>query len=454
MTENSSMMRRAAVASAIGTAAEYYDFFVLATAAIMFFGKLFFPSTDPLVGTVLGFATYAVGFVARPLGGIIFGHFGDKLGRKKALVITILIVGLGTFCIGLLPTYEKIGFWAPLILVAIRLLQGFGVGGEQAGAVLMTAEYAPLKCRGFYASWVQLGAPLGFILPAGLFALLNGTLSEAQMLDWGWRVPFLLSLVLVVIGLYVRLRIDESPVFAEIRQAKSVATRPVLEVLRQYPGTIMKGVFAKLIEACIFALYSTIVLAYGKANHLDDTMILQTIIVAVIIELICIPYAGHLTDRFGRRPVYITGAVLQVVLVVPFFLAINTGERWLTQIMMILVLSIGHSLVYSPQASMFPELFPARIRCSGIALIWQIGSLVGSGLLGVTAVKIIQATNGHYSGLATYVAVLGIASVLGLWFLPETAPAARPDGDLHDWGNKGAMKKKDSVNAYEPGMVK
>jgi MFS family permease len=287
-----------------------------------------------------------------------------------------------------------------------------------------------------------------------LFALLNGTLSEAQMLDWGWRIPFLLSLILVVIGLYVRLSIDESPVFAKIRQTKSVATRPVLEVLRQYPGTILKGVFAKLIEACIFALYSTIILAYGKANHLDDTMILQTIIVAVIIELFCIPYAGHLTDRFGRRPIYIAGAVLQVVMVVPFFLAINTGERWLTQIMMIVVLSVGHSLVYSPQASMFPELFPARIRCSGIALIWQIGALVGSGLLGLTAVKIIQATNGHYSGLATYVIVLGFASILGLWFLPETAPAVRKDGDLHDWGGNEAIKKNDSVSVVEPVSVK
>jgi MHS family shikimate/dehydroshikimate transporter-like MFS transporter len=430
------MLRRAAVASTIGTAAEYYDFFVYATAAVLFFGKLFFPSADPMVGTVAAFATYAVGFLARPIGGIVFGHFGDKLGRKKALVVTILIVGLGTFVIGLMPTYERIGFWAPLALVLIRVLQGFGVGGEQAGAVLMTAEYAPRERRGFFASWVQLGAPAGFLMPAGLFAVLTSTLSEQQMLDWGWRIPFLLSLLLVVIGLYVRLRIDESPVFDEIRKTKAVESRPVAEVLRTYPGIIVKGVFAKLVEACVFAMYSTIVLAYGKANHLNEALLLQSILVAVGLELFTIPLAGHLSDKFGRRPIYMAGAILQVLLVVPFFLMLNTGDRLWTQLAMVLVLSVGHALCYSPQASMFPELFPTRMRCSGIALIWQIGSLIGSGVLGLAAVKIIQATQGHYSGLAIYVAVLGVASVIALAVLPETAPVRRGGRDLQDWGQR------------------
>lgn len=420
--DNKPIIRRVASASAIGTAAEYYDFFAYGTAAVLFFGHLFFPSSDPLISTLAAFATYAVGFLARPLGGIVFGHIGDKVGRKKALVITILIVGLGTFCIGLLPTYEKIGVWAPVLLILIRVLQGFGVGGEQAGAVLMTAEYSEPKHRGFFASWVQIGAPVGFLLPLALFALLNATLSPETMMDYGWRIPFLLSLLLVIVGLFIRLRIDESPVFAQIRETKAEESRPLVEVIRDFPGIVVKGVCAKLIEACTFAMFTVIVLAYGKANNLDANILMETMIVAVILEIFAIPLMGSLCDRIGRKPVYIMGALLQVIMIVPFFLAINQDSFWLTQLVMILVLSVGHSMCYAPQASYFPELFPTHIRCSGIALIWQMGSLIGSGILGLVAVKILQVTEGHYYGLATYVVVLGVISIIGLLMMPETAP--------------------------------
>ncbi|WAH53008.1 MHS family MFS transporter [Pseudescherichia vulneris] len=420
--DNKPIIRRVASASAIGTAAEYYDFFAYGTAAVLFFGHLFFPSSDPLISTLAAFATYAVGFLARPLGGIVFGHIGDKVGRKKALVITILIVGLGTFCIGLLPTYEKIGIWAPVLLIFIRVLQGFGVGGEQAGAVLMTAEYSEPKHRGFFASWVQIGAPVGFLLPLALFALLNATLSAEAMMDYGWRIPFLLSLLLVIVGLFIRLKIDESPVFAQIRETKAEESRPLVEVIRDFPGIVVKGVCAKLIEACTFAMFTVIVLAYGKANNLDANILMETMIVAVILEIFAIPLMGSLCDKIGRKPVYIMGALLQVIMIVPFFLAINQDSFWLTQLVMILVLSVGHSMCYAPQASYFPELFPTHIRCSGIALIWQMGSLIGSGILGLVAVKILQVTEGHYYGLATYVAVLGVISVIGLLMMPETAP--------------------------------
>lgn len=420
--DNKPIIRRVASASAIGTAAEYYDFFAYGTAAVLFFGHLFFPSSDPLISTLAAFATYAVGFLARPLGGIVFGHIGDKVGRKKALVITILIVGLGTFCIGLLPTYEKIGIWAPVLLIFIRVLQGFGVGGEQAGAVLMTAEYSEPKHRGFFASWVQIGAPVGFLLPLALFALLNATLSPEAMMDYGWRIPFLLSLLLVIVGLFIRLKIDESPVFAQIRETKAEESRPLVEVIRDFPGIVIKGVCAKLIEACTFAMFTVIVLAYGKANNLDANILMETMIVAVILEIFAIPLTGSLCDKIGRKPVYIMGALLQVIMIVPFFLAINQDSFWLTQLVMILVLSVGHSMCYAPQASYFPELFPTHIRCSGIALIWQMGSLIGSGILGLVAVKILQVTEGHYYGLATYVAVLGVISLIGLLMMPETAP--------------------------------
>jgi MFS family permease len=431
--KTSAMLRRVAAASTIGTAAEYYDFFVYGTAAVLVFGAKFFPSSDPLIGTLAAFATYAVGFVARPLGGIVFGHFGDRIGRKKALIVTILIVGLGTFAIGLLPDYSQIGIWAPASLILIRVLQGFGVGGEQAGAVLLTAEYAPPRERGFFASLVQLGAPAGFLIPSGLFALLSATLTHAQLMDWGWRLPFLGSIVLVVVGLYIRLRTEESPIFASIRETKAVESRPVVEVVKQFGPTIVKGVGAKLIEACTFAMYTMIVLAYGRAHDISESLLLQTIIVAVVLELLAIPLAGALSDRIGRRTTFIAGAVLQVLLVVPLFHAVDSGSRLAIQAAMILAISVGHSLCYAPQASLFPELFPARVRCSGIALIWQIGSLIGSGVLGLVAVKLIQATQGASIGLVIYVAVLGIISAVCIFLLPETAPARR-GGDLHDWG--------------------
>lgn len=429
------VIRRVATASAIGTAAEYYDFFAYGTAAVLFFGHLFFPSSDPLISTLAAFATYAVGFLARPIGGIVFGHIGDKVGRKKALVITILIVGLGTFCIGLLPTYEKIGIWAPVLLILIRVLQGFGVGGEQAGAVLMTAEYSPSERRGFFSSWVQIGAPTGFLLPMALFAVLNMTLTEQAMMDYGWRIPFLLSALLIIVGLFIRLRIDESPVFAQIRETKAAESRPVVEVIRDYPGLVVKGVCAKLIEACAFAMFTVIVLAYGKANGLNANWLMDAMIVAVLLEIVAIPAMGALSDRIGRKPVYITGALLQVIAIVPFFLAINQDSYWITQLAMILVITFGHSMCYAPQASWFPELFPTHIRCSGIALIWQMGSLIGSGVLGLVAVKILQMTGGHYYGMAAYVIVLGVISIIGLKGLPETAPNKRNGKEYQSWGN-------------------
>ncbi len=431
--ETTAKIRRVATASAIGTAAEYYDFFAYGTAAVLFFGHLFFPSSDPLVSTLAAFATYAVGFLARPLGGVVFGHMGDKVGRKKALVITILIVGLGTFCIGLLPTYEKIGFWAPAALIFIRVLQGFGVGGEQAGAVLMTAEYSEPARRGYFASWVQIGAPTGFLLPLALFAVLNRLLTPEQMMSWGWRIPFLLSALLVIVGLFIRLKIDESPVFAEIRATKAVESRPVVEVLRDYPGIIFKGVCAKLVEACVFAMFTVIVLAYGKANNLSAGILMDAMIVAVFLEILMIPAMGALSDRLGRKTVYMAGAILQVVAIIPFFLLINQNNYWLTQLAMIIVLTFGHAMVYAPQASYFPELFPTHVRCSGIALIWQVGSLIGSGILGLVAIKILQMTNGHYNGLAVYVLVLGVVSIIGLAMMPETAPLRRKS-EYQSWG--------------------
>ena len=427
--------RRVALASTIGTIAEYYDFFAYGTAAALVFGKLFFPSADPLLGTVAAFASFAVGFIARPIGGMVFGHFGDKVGRKKALIVTILIVGLGTVCIGLLPTYAQAGWLAPAGLIAIRVLQGFGVGGEQAGAVLLTAEYAPSKRRGLMASLVQLGAPGGFLIPSALFAVLTHALTDEQFLAWGWRIPFLASSLLVMIGLYIRLRIDESPIFAKIRAAKEVESAPLLQVLRSFPGIVLRGLLAKLVESIAFTLYTMVVLVYGKSHGLDASLILQSIIVAVVLELPMILLAGWLSDRLGRRTVFIFGALMQFVLVYPFFAAVDTGNALMLHVAMICALSIAHAFCYAPQASMFPELFPARVRCSGIALIWQFGSLLGGGLFSVLSIKLIQMMHGSSAGIVAYLMIVSAISAIALYTLPETAPRRRKGEELHDWGS-------------------
>jgi MFS family permease len=419
------------MASTIGTIAEYYDFFVYSTAAALVFGKLFFPSSDPLVGTLAAFGTYALGFLARPLGGIVFGHFGDVLGRKRALIVTILICGLSTFSIGFLPTYETIGMWAPCLLILIRIIQGIGVGGEQAGALLMTAEYAAPRDRGFLASFVQIGAPAGF---------LTGTLTDAQFLSWGWRIPFMASLLLVAIGLYIRLQISESPIFAEIRRKREVSSVPLREVLQNYRGTVITGILVKMIETVVFAMYPIIVLAYAKLHQVDTSMLLRCIIIAIVLELFAIPLVGKLTDYWGRRPVYMAGIILQVLLAWPFFLAIDSGNWLPIQIVMILALTIGHALLFAPQGSLFPELFPARIRCSGIALVWQIGSLIGSGVLGLFAVKLMQIGQGSSTSLVIYVMAVGIVSALALLRLPETAWRRRGNKDLFDWETTGEQK--------------
>jgi MFS transporter, MHS family, shikimate and dehydroshikimate transport protein len=416
------MLRRVAAATAIGTAVEWYDFFIYGTAAALVFNKLFFPSFEPLVGTLAALSTYAVGFIARPLGGVVFGHIGDKVGRKGALVATLLIVGIGTFVIGLMPTYERIGMWAPIGLVFIRLLQGFGVGGEQGNAILIMCEHAPPNQRGFYGSWVQIGAPAGFLLPSALFAILTATQSEETFLAWGWRIPFLLSIVLVGIGLYIRVKLTESPLFVKVRKQHAEDSRPVVDVVREYSRQILLGSGAKIAESALFTIYAVVVVAYAVNRGIPKNVIANAILIAVAIELFTLPLFGALSDRIGRRPVYLGGAVLQFVIAFPFFMLVNTAQKELVWLAMVLVLSVGHAAMYGPQAAFFSELFPTRLRASGVSLVQQFGSLVGGGLASILTAWFLQLSGGEPWLIAGYIAVLAAITAASVVVLPETAP--------------------------------
>ncbi|MFC7342193.1 MFS transporter [Saccharopolyspora griseoalba] len=423
---------RTVAASVIGTIAEYYDFFIYGTASALVFNEVFFPDVDPLVGTLAAFSTYAVGFFARPLGGLVWGHVGDRLGRKRTLVYTLLLTGLGTFVVGLMPTYEQIGIWAAVVLVLVRLIQGFGVGGEQGGALLLTAEAAPPGKRGFYGSFVQMGSPAAYLIPTALFAVLEAQLSDEAFLTWGWRIPFLLSALVVVIGLYIRLRVPESETFRAVKEQQRPQQAPLKALLRDHRREVVGGLLAKFVEAAVFPLYTIFLVSYAKQHGVDSGIVLDAVIIAIVAELIMLPLWGRLTDRIGRRTTFAGAAALNLVLLVPAFLAVETGDVVVITALMVAGLALGHAGTYAPQASYFPELFPSASRYSGVSVVWQFGAMIASGPFTVVASALLVLAGGGFALVAVYVAALIGLSLLGLRMLPETAPNRR-DGEYADW---------------------
>lgn len=419
-----SELRKVVVASTIGTTVEWYDFFIYATASSLVFNKLFFPNLPPLIGTLVSLGTYAAGFVARPIGGLIFGHIGDRLGRKSALVTTLMIVGIATFVIGLMPTYETIGLAAPLVLVFIRLLHGFGIGGEQGNAILICYEHAPVERRGFFGSWVMIGAPAGFVVPLGMFAILDLVLSPEQFLAWGWRIPFLFSVVLVAVGLYIRLSLTESPMFARLREeAAGKATRgPLATVFKEHFRSVAWGCCAKLAESIIFTTFAVIIVGYAVSQGISRQLMINGTLIAILCELVTLPMFGALTDRLGRRPVYLFGALVCMLVSIPAFGMIFYKMNDWIWLALVVALAVGHSAMYATQAAFFSELFPTRIRASGVSVIQQFGALFGSGL-GLLAGWLLAAGGGtpwYYCG---YLLVNLVITVLGVSMLPETAPS-------------------------------
>ncbi|WP_200216380.1 MFS transporter [Micromonospora coerulea] len=425
-----SSIRKVVAASLVGTTIEWYDFFVFGSAAALVFNTLFFPKFDPLVGTILAFATYAVGFVARPLGGIVFGHFGDRVGRKRMLVLSLLIMGVATFAIGLLPTHASIGVWAPILLVICRLLQGFAVGGEWGGAVLMVAEHGDPARRGFWASWPQAGVPAGNLLAVGVLAIMTATTSDAAFASWGWRVPFLLSAALVAIGLYVRVSLRESPVFqraqAEMERAQEPRRAPMLEVVQRYRRPVLVAMGARVVENVSYYIFTVFVLTYVTTElGMRRATALNAVLIASAVHFAAIPLWGALSDRVGRRPIYLLGAGGVLVWAFLFFTLVDT--RSFTAITAAIAGGlILHAAMYGPQAAFFSELFGTGVRYSGASIGYQLASVFAGSLAPIIAVALLAEFNSTVP-ISIYVAAMAVITIAALIASRETVRADLAD---------------------------
>jgi metabolite-proton symporter len=380
-----SSLARVIMSSLIGTTIEWYDFFLYGSAAALVFNKLFFPSFDPLVGTLLAFATYAVGFVARPLGGIVFGHFGDRIGRKKLLMWSLVMMGLATVLIGLLPGYASIGVWAPIGLIVLRVVQGFAVGGEWGGAVLMAAEHGDAKRRGYWASWPQAGVPLGLLLSAGILALMAGVQTNADFLRWGWRVPFLLSAILVIVGWYIRNRVTESPMFEVEIEAEAPPSTPAIDVFRERPRAVLLGAGLRVGENIVYYIVTVFSLTYLVDVAAETrSLALDALLIGAAVQFVAIPLLAMLSDRIGRRAVYAFGGFGSAIFVFLFFPMLASGsDAWI--ILAIVIALVLHASMYAPQAAFIAELFPTRIRYSGVSIAYQLTAIFAGSLAPIIA---------------------------------------------------------------------
>jgi metabolite-proton symporter len=415
-------VRRALLAGTVGTSIEWYDFFLYGTAAALVFPKLFFPGASHYAGVLAAFATYAVGFAARPVGAAIFGHWGDRIGRKATLVSTLLLMGIASVLIGVLPTYGSIGFWAPTLLVLLRIVQGIGVGGEWGGSVTLSMEWGDPKRRGFIASWPQVGVPIGLLLATGAVSLFSGITGPAFE-SWGWRIPFLLSAVLIAVGLWVRLGVMESPLFAREREQKRVERTPVIEVIKRNPREIILSALLRMSEQMPFYIFTVFVLEYGtKELGFDKGFVTNSVMAAAGLSLVMVPLFGHLSDKFGRKRVYIAGAALTAVWAVPYFLLLDSGSSTLVFIAIFLSL-IPHDMQYGPQAALIAESFPTRLRYSGAGIGYQLASVVAGGPAPLLAAYLLHTFNSSLP-IAAYIVLGAVVTIVATILLPDPSRAA------------------------------
>lgn len=427
--ERRSQVRKAATASVVGTSIEWYDFFLYGTAAALVFPRVFFPEASDYVGTLQAFATYAVGFAARPVGAAIFGHWGDRLGRKVTLIVTLVLMGLSTALIGVLPGADAIGLAAPTILIVLRLLQGIAVGGEWSGSVLLAMEWGNQRRRGLMASWPQMGVPIGLLLGTGAMSAFAGVAGDA-FLAWGWRVPFLLSLLLVAIGLYVRLKILETPMFARLMRQQATAKLPVVEAIRRFPKEIALTALVRYSEQMPFYILTAFVLTFVTGQTgLSRSFALNSVLAAAALSLFLMPIFGHLSDTLGRRRVYAAGAVLIAVIAVPYFALLSTGIAVVAFCTIVLSL-IPHAMQYGPQASLIAESFPTGLRYGGAGLGYQLSSVIAGGPGPLIATFLLHQFGSAFA-ISGYMILGAVLTLIAVALLPDRSRADITDDSVY-----------------------
>jgi MHS family shikimate/dehydroshikimate transporter-like MFS transporter len=410
---------KVALASAIGTTIEWYDFFLYGVVTPIVLNKLFFPNFDPLAGTLLAYTTFFVGFISRPIGGIIFGHYGDRIGRKTVLVLTLLIMGIATFLIGLLPTYASVGIWAPVLLLVLRIFQGIGIGGEWGGAVLMAVEHSPEGRRGFYGSWPQVGVPAGLLLSSGMVYFLS-FLPENEFFSWGWRIAFLISAVLVAIGLYIRLKIMETPAFTRLQETQRIVHVPIIELFTTHGWNTLLGLGARYIEGVTFNIFGVFIVGYIAGTlALPRQTALAGVMISSALMIFMLPVYGNLSDRIGRRRMFAYAGLLIGLLSFPAFALMETRSPILIWLAITVPFALVYPAVYGPQAALFSELFDTRVRYTGISFVYQFSGIFASGLTPLIATSLLPLGDNKPWLICGYILAVSIVSAISVFLMRE-----------------------------------